>query len=54
MKVGIVGSTGSGKSTLIKLLYRFLKPTSGQILIDGIPITSIDYKNYRNHIAVVP
>ena len=37
--VGIVGQTGSGKSTIMRLLYRFYDITSGQILIDGQDIS---------------
>lgn len=52
--VGIIGSTGSGKSTLVNLIPRFYDCTSGEIKIDGENIRSFDLKNLRNRIAVVP
>lgn len=51
--VAIVGSTGAGKSTIINLLNRFYDVDSGQILIDGIDITSLSLDSLRTHIAVV-
>jgi len=52
-KVAIVGPTGSGKSTLIKLIPRFYDPTSGRILIDGVDIRNIKVKSLRRHIGIV-
>ena len=51
--IAIVGSTGAGKTTLIQLLLRFYEPTSGQILLNGIPISSYTKKSLRNHLAFV-
>lgn len=48
-----VGSTGSGKSTLVKLLMRFYDPTSGAIKIDGHDIKEFDLNNLREHIGYV-
>ena len=51
--VGIIGGTGSGKSTAISLLLRLFEPTSGQILYRGIPIHEYDLNALRNEISVV-
>ncbi|MFI3252477.1 MAG: ABC transporter ATP-binding protein, partial [bacterium] len=51
--VGIVGHTGSGKSTLMNLLLRFNDYQSGQILVDGIEINKYNKKTYRNHLGIV-
>jgi ATP-binding cassette subfamily B protein len=54
MTVALVGASGSGKSSLIRLLMRFWEPDSGRILIDGVPITEISVSSLRRAIAVVP
>lgn len=51
--IGICGYTGNGKSTLIKLLNKFYKPTSGKILIDGIDIENFTKESLIKHIGVV-
>lgn len=51
--VAIVGATGAGKSTIINLLSRFYEIDSGQILLDGVPITQYKLENLREKIAVV-
>ena len=51
--LALVGATGSGKSTLIKLLLRFYDPTGGRILIDGQPIQSVSLKSLREAIGLV-
>lgn len=51
--VALVGSSGSGKSTLANLLMRFHDCTSGQILMDGVPITSFRIADLRSHIGLV-
>jgi ATP-binding cassette subfamily B protein RaxB len=51
--VAIVGPSGGGKSTLLKLLAGLIKPNHGEILIDGEPITRIGLENYRAMIGVV-
>jgi ATP-binding cassette subfamily B multidrug efflux pump len=52
-KVAIVGSTGSGKTTLINLILRFYEANSGDIFIDNINIKEIDLKNLRSQISLV-
>ncbi len=52
-KVAIVGSTGSGKTTLINLILRFYESNSGSIFIDNINIKDIDLKNLRSQISLV-
>ena len=51
--VGIVGTTGSGKSTLINLLMRYYDDYDGEILVDGINVKDIDMKYYRDSIGYV-
>ncbi|TCL72894.1 glucan ABC transporter ATP-binding protein/ permease [Rhizobium sp. BK251] len=51
--VAIVGPTGAGKTTLVNLLQRVYDPQNGQILVDGVDITSVTRKSLRRHIATV-
>jgi ATP-binding cassette, subfamily B (MDR/TAP), member 1 len=51
--VCLVGRSGCGKSTVISLLERFYDPTSGEILINGRPLTSLDTRQYRDRLALV-
>lgn len=53
-KIGLVGHSGSGKTSLTKLLLRFSDVDSGQILIDGQDISRIAQEDLRRHIAYVP
>jgi len=50
--VGIIGSTGSGKSTLMNLLCRFYDTTSGEVLVDGINVKDIDLYHLRDNIGM--
>lgn len=52
-KVALVGSTGSGKTTVVNLLMRFYDVDSGQILIDGVNIKEIDCGDLRHNTAIV-
>ncbi len=53
-KAGIIGRTGSGKSTLFQTMYRFLELESGRILIDGVDIASIPLNRLRKALAIIP
>ncbi|CAH0386894.1 unnamed protein product [Bemisia tabaci] len=53
-KVAIVGGSGSGKSSLIRLLYRFFEPTSGSIYINSQNISDVQIESLRKAIAIVP
>lgn len=52
-KVAIVGPTGAGKTTIANLLVRFYDPDSGEILIDGIPTTSMSRSQVREQFSMV-
>lgn len=51
--IALVGPSGAGKSTLFKLLLRFYEPTSGTILINGMPLNAFDLKSLRTAISLV-
>ncbi|XP_061193586.1 iron-sulfur clusters transporter ABCB7, mitochondrial-like [Saccostrea echinata] len=53
-KVAIVGGSGSGKSTIVKMLFRFFDPDEGRILINGQNIRDLDLHSVRQVIGVVP
>jgi ATP-binding cassette, subfamily B, bacterial CvaB/MchF/RaxB len=51
--VTIVGPSGCGKTTLVKIMLGLLEPTSGEVLIDGVPLSGIGIRAYREQIAAV-
>ena len=51
--IGLVGHTGSGKSTIVNLITRMYDPISGQILIDGMDLKKIKISSIRHNIAIV-
>ncbi len=54
MKVGIVGRSGAGKSSILTALFRTTEPCSGKIIIDGIDILTLPLQDVRNILAIVP
>jgi ATP-binding cassette subfamily B protein len=52
--VALVGETGAGKSTVIKLVTRFYDPTGGSVLVDGRDLRQVDLTWYRNQLGYVP
>lgn len=53
-KVGIVGRTGAGKSSLITALFRLTELSNGQIAIDGVPVSSLGLHTLRSKISIIP
>ena len=51
--IGLVGTSGAGKTTLANLICRFHDPSSGTICIDGIDLRKLALNNYRQHIGCV-
>ncbi|MBS7344053.1 MAG: ABC transporter ATP-binding protein [Caryophanon sp.] len=51
--IALVGHTGSGKSSIMNLLFRFYDPSKGRITIDGIDITSLPRQTIRQHMGIV-
>lgn len=52
--IGVIGSTGSGKSSLVNLIPRFYDASAGQVLVDGINVKEYPLDDLRNRIGVVP
>ncbi|NQX18108.1 ABC transporter ATP-binding protein [Rathayibacter sp. VKM Ac-2857] len=52
--VAFVGSSGSGKSTMLNLVLGFLRPTGGRILLDGVDAETLDLRTWRRSVSVVP
>ncbi|MGH9227046.1 MAG: ABC transporter ATP-binding protein, partial [Acidimicrobiales bacterium] len=52
--VALVGETGAGKSTIVKLAARFYDPTAGRVLVDGRPLPDLDLAAYRHQLGYVP
>ncbi|KIY53870.1 multidrug resistance-associated ABC transporter [Fistulina hepatica ATCC 64428] len=53
-KVGILGRTGSGKSTLALSFFRFVEPTEGRIIVDGLDISKIGLTDLRSRLTIIP
>jgi ABC-type multidrug transport system fused ATPase/permease subunit len=52
--VAVVGETGSGKTTLAKLLTRLMDPTTGSVLLDGVDLRRIPFDSLRDRVVLVP
>ena len=52
--VAVVGASGCGKSTILRLLFRFYQPEQGRILINGQDMSDLKIESIRKAIAVVP
>ena len=52
-KIGILGSTGCGKSTLVNLITRFYDATDGEVLVDGVNVKEFTFNSLRNKVALV-
>ncbi|SCV71041.1 BQ2448_3803 [Microbotryum intermedium] len=53
-KVGIVGATGSGKSTITLAMFRFMEAWKGRIVVDGIDIAKVGLKDLRQRLTIIP
>jgi ATP-binding cassette, subfamily B, bacterial MsbA len=51
--IALVGPSGAGKTTFVNLIPRFIRPTAGEILLDGIPVTELSLRSLRRQIALV-
>ena len=51
--LGVVGHTGAGKSTILKLLLRYYQPQEGQIRVDGTPLHELKLDDFRRHVGYV-
>ncbi len=52
--LGVIGGTGSGKTSLVNLIPRFYDATTGNVLVNGVNVKDIDIKELRGHIGIVP
>ncbi|KAI9042920.1 uncharacterized protein KD926_004710 [Aspergillus affinis] len=53
-RVGVIGRTGAGKSSLVLALFRFIKATQGKIVVDGVDISQVPLHSLRSRLAIIP
>ncbi|TPX30555.1 hypothetical protein SmJEL517_g05897 [Synchytrium microbalum] len=53
-KVGIVGRTGAGKSSMLQALFRLVEPNPGSVIIDGLSVTDMSLEDIRSRISIIP
>lgn len=53
-KIGVVGRTGAGKSSMMAVLFRLIEISSGSITIDGVDISKLGLKALRSHLSIIP
>ena len=53
-KVGIVGRTGAGKSSLTLALFRIIEPVTGSISIDGVDVSKLGLHTLRSRLTIIP
>src|SRR5699024_8366818 len=51
--IGLIGATGSGKTSITQLITRFYEPESGEVLVDGMPVSNYELKSLRRAIGFV-
>ena len=54
LRVGFVGQSGAGKSTIADIIMVFFKPDQGQLLVDGVPVTNENMKHWRSKVGYIP
>ena len=52
--IGLIGHNGAGKSTLFKLMLGLIPATSGEVLVNGVPISGRDFREVRRRIGYLP